>query len=196
MFAGDCQCLPETVGVCRRLSVFVGDCQCLLDTVGVCRRLSVFAGDCLYFTGTACNLGNLPVLYWDCLLETAQSIPLPGKYLRPSSFLYGPYIDPQQPQFNQNQFLTRNVFMVLRFVLVAGIIISLCGLLYEIYHNVLAHVKMMVMAEPRKLGEIPSEFDDLTFRELQYIKYIRQNNDILYTEICNLLRIGKKETLL
>ena len=74
--------------------------------------------------------------------------------------------------------------------------ISITGLIHEIYNNVFANLKLMLKGQKKKLGDLPHELDDLTFREMQYFTYIRQTNDILYTEICNLLRIGKKETLL
>ena len=85
--------------------------------------------------------------------------------------------------------LYQYVLLVMWFVLVSGIVVSILGLVYEVFSLLLMNVRLLVKGEAR--CEYATDCEHLSFRELQYLKYIRKKNDIMYSEICNLLRRDK-----
>ena len=87
--------------------------------------------------------------------------------------------------------LYQYVLLVMWFVLVSGIVVSILGLVYEVFSLLIMNVKLLLKKEQGNICEYASDCEHLSFRELQYLKYIRKKNDIMYSEICNLLRTDK-----
>ena len=131
--------------------------------------------------------------------------PKPGDYLLPSLGFcdvvesYHDNLDVHSNKYKticeiSPHILYQYVLLVMWFVLVSGIMVSMVGFLYELFNLLVLNVKLLVKGERRKQSAceyVGGDCEHLTFRELQYMKYIRKKNDIMYSEICNLLRRDK-----
>ena len=129
--------------------------------------------------------------------------PKPGDYLLPSLGFcdvvesYHDNLDVHSNKYKticeiSPHILYQYVLLVMWFVLVAGIIVSMVGFLFELFNLLVMNVKLLIKGERRKnTCDYSADCEHLTFRELQYMKYIRKKNDIMYSEICNLLRRDK-----
>ena len=97
------------------------------------------------------------------------------------------------------------MFLVLWFVLLVGTIVSLASFTHTMFTLLLVNARLVVNSYNNGNGLMGKrgvwvgggcgggmvDCEDLTVREVQYMKLIRKKNDIMYSEVLHLIRQEK-----